>query len=164
MLARRVKVPRACAWLSVHSSHLPYCSSPRTGFDALVAELDGKSGSFTVRELDVKRSDIAFDALPLANGAWLVAGAADWTQNPGGASVSEASQAFLRGLAEDGSSTPIAIASGPRHNEARTLLAFGADRYLIGGMTDGPGTHSGDVDASLVRASGFLREVRTSRE
>jgi len=24
-------------------------------------------------------------------------------------------------------------------------------------MTDGPGTHSGDADASQVRASGFLR-------
>jgi hypothetical protein len=30
---------------------------------------------------------------------------------------------------------------------------------LVGGMRNGPGTHSGDADPSLVRAEGFLVEV-----
>ncbi|MEI9950273.1 MAG: hypothetical protein WDO74_15170 [Pseudomonadota bacterium] len=131
-----------------------------TGFDALVARLDGQSGTLEMRELDVQRSDLGFDALPLSDGSWLVTGASHWQQNPNGASVSEESQAFLQRISSSGERSPIALPNGLRHNEGRTLLPLGPGRWLVGGMTDGPGTHSGDADASRVRASGFLCELR----
>jgi len=134
-----------------------YWNEQGTGFDALVAQLHGQSGALELRELDVKRSDLAFDAAELADGTWLVTGASDWDQNPSGASVSEQSQAFLHTVTAGGETNGFALANGPRHNEGRTLRSLGSGRWLIGGMTDGPGTHSGDADASQVRASGFLR-------
>jgi len=137
-----------------------YWNDQGTGFDALVARLDGKTGALQLRELNVERSDLAFDAVALAGGSWLVTGASDWQQNPHGASVSEESQAFLRRLDANGESSGIALANGPRHNEGRTLVPFGRGRWLLGGMSDGPGTHSGDGDPAKVRASGFLREFR----
>jgi hypothetical protein len=113
--------------------------------------------------VDVKRSDIGFDALPLADGSWLVTGASDWQQNPHGASVSEESQTFLSRVSESGERSALTLPTslqGPRHNEGRVLLPLGSGRWLIGGLTDGPGTHSGDADASRVRAAGFLRELQ----
>ena len=137
-----------------------YWNEQGTGFDALVARLDGKTGALEVRELDVQQSDLAFDAAPLNDGSWLVTGASGWQQNPNGASVSEASQAFLSKLPASGAVSQIALPMGPRHNEGRTLWPLGAGRWLVGGMSDGPGTHSGDEDAARIRASGFLRELR----
>ncbi|HEY0465431.1 MAG TPA: hypothetical protein VGC79_14550, partial [Polyangiaceae bacterium] len=137
-----------------------YWNEHGTGFDALVARLDGKTGALELRELNVKHSDLGFDAAPLADGSWLVTGASAWQQNPNGASVSEDSQAFLSHISEDGELSAIALPNGRRHNEGRTLLPLGTGRWLVGGMTDGPGTHSGDADPSRVRASGFLRELR----
>ena len=140
-----------------------YWNEQGTGFDALVARLDGKTGALEMRELDVKRSDLGFDALPLADGSWLVTGASDWQQNSHGASVSEESQTFLSRVSESGELSAITLPTslqGPRHNEGRMLLPLGPGRWLIGGMTDGPGTHSGDADASRVRAAGFLRELQ----
>jgi len=141
-----------------------YWNEHGTGFDALVARLSGKTGALEVRELDVERSDLAFDAVELTDGSWLVTGASGWQQNPSGASVSEESQAFLSRVSESGALSPILLPSGPRHNEGRTLLPLGLGRWLVGGMTDGPGTHSGDADASLVRAAGFLHELRLDPE
>ena len=143
-----------------------YWNEQGTGFDALVARLDGPTGALKVRELHVKRSDLGFDAAPLEDGSWLVTGASDWQQNPNGASVSEESQAFLARISESGEPTAIPGLADlrVRHNEGRTLLALGRGRWLVGGMTDGPGTHSGDADASQVRASGFLREVQLDLE
>jgi hypothetical protein len=125
-----------------------------TGFDAIVTRVAGSSGATELVEIDVQASDIAFDAITLPGGDPFVAGASGYTQNPRGASVSEDSAAFLaRGAAR------FALTRGPRHNEARTLLSLGAGTLLVGGMRNGPGTHSGDADPSLVRAEGFLVEV-----
>jgi hypothetical protein len=130
-----------------------------TGFDAIVASVHGDSGATEVIELDVVRSDVAFDAAALAGGAPFVAGASDYVQNPHGASVSEESGGFVARGAER-----FALARGPRHNEARTLYALAENTLLVGGMRNGPGTHSGDADASLVRAEGFLVELDAVRE
>ncbi len=49
-------------------------------------------------------------------------------------------------------------------SRTKTSDSAGATRrrgygWLLGGMIDGPGTHSGDADRSLIVADGFLREV-----
>lgn len=127
-----------------------------TGFDALFARIDGESGGVEVHELDVSGGDLAFDALPLSNGSWLVAGVSDYSQNPHGASVSEASRAFATLVSKAGDAVPLSAPDGERHNEARALLQLNDGRWLVVGMLDGPGTHSADGDLSLLRASGFV--------
>jgi hypothetical protein len=131
-----------------------------TGFDALVARVDAVTGDVLVRALDVQLGDIAFDLAraPWPGGGVVVAGASGYAQNPNGASITEASAPFALWLRQ-GDVTPLPLPSGPRHNEALTLLPLPDGRLLVGGMVDGPGTHSADGDPSLLRADGFLREL-----
>jgi hypothetical protein len=137
-----------------------------TGFDALVGRVT-PSGEVTTARIDVARSDLAFDAVELPGGALLVVGASNYDQNPRGASISEAANTFARVVRPDGATTDIPLPNGPRHSHTRFVLplaAFPADdaprAHLFGGMLDGPGTHSGDDDTSLVRARGFVTVVR----
>ncbi len=130
-----------------------------TGFDALVARVDPQ-GAVTVRTLAVDRGDIAFDVAPAAGGGLVVVGASGWAQNPHGASITEESHAFARRLAAGGSDSALPLSQGPRHNEARVALRLADGTLVIGGMHDGPGTHSADGDASGLRARGFLTSER----
>lgn len=127
-----------------------------TGFDALVGIVSATDGSVTTRELDVELSDLAFDAYPLAGGGLLVAGVSGYAQNPHGASVTEASHAFVVRLGADGSRESVELPSSARHDEARAAMLLEGDRLLVAGMLGGPGTHSADGDQSLIRANGFL--------
>ncbi len=135
-----------------------------TGFDALYARVDGATGSVEVHELDVEAGDLAFDAVPLDDGAWLVAGVSGYTQNPNGASISETSRAFARVVSAQGESTPLVTPNGKRHNEARVLLQRSDGVWSVAGMVDGPGTHSADSDSSLLTASGFIGALAMPRD
>jgi len=132
-------------------------SSSGNGHDALVARVDER-GKVTVRDFHVAEGDIAFDAAPAADGGVIVVGASGYFQNPSGASISEASSVFARWLRADGSAVDLSVPVGPRHNEGRFVRRVG-DRLLVGGMLDGPGTHSADSARSLLRARGFLAHV-----
>jgi hypothetical protein len=129
-----------------------------TGFDAIVGRVDGRTGATSVTEVDVAQSDIAFD-LARTRAGLVVVGASDYAQNPHGASITEHSKNFARLLLEDGTSRDLLVRDGPRHNETRFVLSHGTSSVLVGGMVDGPGTHSADQDDSLLRASGFLTEI-----
>jgi hypothetical protein len=130
-----------------------------TGFDAFIGYVDAATGEATTRWFDVELGDIAFDLAPLPGGEVVVVGASGYAQNPSGASISEASAPFARWLRADGSVVTIPLPTGPRHNEARFIVPLATGRLLVGGMLDGPGTHSADGDHSLLRAAGFLTEV-----
>jgi hypothetical protein len=130
-----------------------------TGFDALVARVD-PDGRVIVRELDVDRSDVAFDVAPAREGGVVVVGASGWSQNPRGASISEGADAFAIWLRADGGATRLPLPSAPRHNEARFVLPHVGRRLLIGGMRDGPGTHSADSDLSQLFARAFVHVGR----
>ena len=79
-------------------------------------------------------------------------------QNPSGASISEAAQPLLAVLNSDGSlAQNLGYVGGRRHNQLTTIAPLNG-RWLIGGMVNGPGTHSGDADRGLIVADGFLRE------
>lgn len=147
---------RAVADGAVVTGRTEHWNDAGTGFDALYARVDGASGDVEVHELDVEAGDLAFDAVPLADGAWLVAGVSGYTQNPHGASVSEESRAFARFVFADGTSTAVVTPNGKRHNEARTLVQRSDGQWTVGGMVDGPGTHSADRDPNLLTASGSL--------
>jgi hypothetical protein len=129
-----------------------------SGWDAFTASvgLDGALGSYNV--VDVDRGDVLFDVAALPGGRFLALGTTGYTQNPSGESISEAAQPLLVVLNSDGSlAQNLGYTGGARHNQLTTIAPFNGG-WLLGGMVNGPGTHSGDADRSLLVADGFLRQ------
>ena len=125
-------------------------------FTALVGR-DGTLGSYNL--VDVDRGDILFDIAPLRSGRYLALGTTGYVQNPSGESISEAAQPLLVVLNTDGSlAQNLGYVGGARHNQLTTITALETNSWLLGGMVNGPGTHSGDNDRQLIVADGFLRE------
>lgn len=125
-------------------------------FTALVGR-DGAPGPYHV--IDVDRGDVLFDIATLPGGGYLALGTTGYVQNPSGESISEATQPLLVLLNDDGSlARNLGYIGGPRHNQLATI-ASRKSRWLLGGMTNGPGTHSGDADPNLIVADGFVRET-----
>ena len=124
-------------------------------FAALVGR-DGTPGPYSL--VDVDRGAVLFDIAALSNGRYLALGTTGYIQNPSGASISEEAQPLLVLLNSDGSlDRNLGYTGGARHNQL-TTITFLNGRWLLGGMTNGPGTHSGDADHGLIVADGFLRE------
>jgi hypothetical protein len=123
-------------------------------FAALVGR-DGTPGPYSL--VDVDQGDVLFDIAALSNGRYLALGTTGYIQNPSGASISEEAQPLLVLLNSDGSlDRNLGYTGGARHNQL-TTITFLNGRWLLGGMTNGPGTHSGDADHGLIVADGFLR-------
>jgi len=131
-----------------------------TGWNAYSAHVDRTSGALLAYDiLDLDRGELLFDIAPLAQGRFLVAGTAGYTQNPTGASISEQATPLLAVLESDGTLRQrIDVAAGARQNQLRSIVARGGN-WLIGGLVNGPGTHSGDGDPALITADGFVREI-----
>jgi hypothetical protein len=132
--------------------------SDGSGWNAFTAIIghDGTPEHYNV--LDVDRGDILFDVAALPSGRFLALGTTGYVQNPSGASISEAAQPLLALLNSDGSlAQNVGFTAGPRHNQLRTIAPLN-DGWLLGGMINGPGTHSGDADRALIFADGFLRQ------
>jgi hypothetical protein len=89
--------------------------------------------------------DVAFDVAEPPGRGPVVVGAAGYTQNPHGASVSEDSVAFADWLPPGGRAIALPLPAARRHNEGRFVAPSGPDRIAVGGMLDGPGTHSADA-------------------
>ena len=124
-------------------------------FTALVGH-DGTLGSYNL--VDVDRGDVLFDVAALPSGRYLALGTTGYVQNPSGESISEAAQPLLVLLNIDGSlAQNLGYIGGARHNQLTTIASLNG-RWLLGGMINGPGTHSGDADRKLIVADGFLRE------
>ena len=129
-----------------------------TGWNAFVAFVarDGSPGAYSV--VDVDRGDVLFDIAALPGGGRYVAvGTTGYTQNPTGASISESSQPLLALLNADGSlARQLGYPGGPRQNQISSIASFNG-AWLLAGMADGPGTHSGDSQPALITANGFLQ-------
>ena len=132
--------------------------SDGSGWNAFTAFVgrDGTAGPYNV--VDVDRGDVLFDIAALPCGGFLALGTTGYTQNPSGASISEAAQPLLVLLNNDGSlAQNIGYIAGARHNQLTSIASLNG-RWLLGGMINGPGTHSGDANPALIVADGFLRE------
>jgi hypothetical protein len=132
--------------------------SDGTGWDAFVGSVaqDGSLGPYNT--IDVDRGDVLFDIAQLPSGRYVALGTTGYVQNPGGASISESAQPLLVLLGSDGSLVQsLSFPAGPRHNQLTTVVRIDGG-WLLGGMINGPGTHSGDTDRALLVADGFLRE------
>lgn len=129
------------------------------GWDAFVARVAANGSLASYKVVDVDRGDILFDIAALPGGRYFALGTSGYVQNPSGASISEETQPLLLLLGGDGSiARQIPVADGPRQDQLRTIESL-AGRWLVGGMRNGPGTHSGDGDARLIAADGFLIEM-----
>jgi len=131
-----------------------------TGWNAYAAHVDRASGALlSYHVVDIDRGELLFDIAPVAQGGFLVAGTAGYTQNPTGASISEQAAPLLAVLEPDGTlRRRIEVAAGARQNQVRSIVEQGG-HWFIGGLVDGPGTHSGDADPTLITADGFVREI-----
>jgi hypothetical protein len=130
-----------------------------TGWNAFTAFVgsDGTPGPYNV--VDVDRGDILFDVAALPSGRYLALGTTGYVQNPSGESISEAAQPLFALLNSDGSlAQNLGYVGGPRHNQLTTIAPLNG-HWLLGGMVNGPGTHSGDAQRELIVADGFLREA-----
>ena len=130
-----------------------------TGWDAFTAFVgrDGTPGPYSV--VDVDRGDVLFDVAGLPSGRYLALGTTGYVQNPSGESISEAAQPLLALLNSDGSlAQNLGYVGGARHNQLTTITPLNG-HWLLGGMINGPGTHSGDAQRDLIVADGFLREA-----
>ena len=124
---------------------------------AVAIARDGAQGA--LRVLDYDQGDVLFDAAMLPSGRLLAAGTTGYVQNPSGASISEDARPLLVLLDVDGAPLQrFELPDGPRQDQVRTVTSL-AGRWLIGGMRNGPGTHSGDSQPSLITADGFLLEM-----
>jgi hypothetical protein len=132
--------------------------SDGTGWDAFAAFVarDGTPGAYNT--VDVDRGDVLFDIEQLPSGRYLALGTTGYVQNPTGESISEAAAPLLALLSPDGSlAETLSFPAGPRHNQLTTAARI-SDGWLLGGMVNGPGTHSADSDRALLVADGFLQE------
>jgi hypothetical protein len=130
-----------------------------SGWDAFIARVRGDGNVATYKVVDVNAGDILFDVAALASGRYLALGTTGYFQNPTGASISEDTEPLLLVLEADGSvAARVNLGDGPRQDQLRTIDSLGG-RWLVGGMRNGPGTHSGDFDRSLIAADGFLMEM-----
>ena len=131
-----------------------------TGWDAYAAHVSLANGALSnYRVLDFNFGDVLFDIARLPDGRFLVAGASGYTQNPTGGSVSPQTAPVLAILTADGTQVQhLDVAAGARQNQVRTIATRGA-HWVVGGMVNGPGTHSGDGDPGVIRADGFVREM-----
>ncbi len=134
-----------------------------TGWNAYAAHVGRASGALlSYRVIDLDRGEVLFDIAPLAQGRFLVAGAAGYSQNPTGASISEQTTPLLAVLEPDGTlKQRNDVVAGARQNQLRSLAARNSS-WLVGGMVNGPGTHSGDGNPALIVADGFLHEMTIS--
>jgi hypothetical protein len=133
--------------------------SDGTGWNAFSAFVgrDGTPGPYSV--VDVDRGDVLFDVAALPSGRYLALGTTGYVQNPSGESISEAAQPLLALLNSDGSlAQNLGYVGGARHNQLTTITPLNG-RWLLGGMINGPGTHSGDAQRELIVTDGFLREA-----
>jgi len=129
-----------------------------SGWDAFVVTIarDGTATAYHV--VDVNKGDILFDVTALTDGRHIAVGTTAYLQNPTGESISEDSMPLVAILNADGSlARTIGFPSGPRQNQITAIAPFQAS-WLLGGMTNGPGTHSGDGDRTLITADGFVRQ------
>jgi hypothetical protein len=110
---------------------------------------------------DVEGGDAFSDVAVLEEG-WVVAGRSGYWQNPRGASISEEARSELLVLDASGHvRRRLDIAGSVRHNAALSIAHSGAgsSHLFVGGLMNGPGSHSADGDPALLRADGWLERL-----
>jgi hypothetical protein len=140
---------------------LPESGEGWDGF--LVHYIDGEAAPRLAARVDLAAATVLSDVAPLGETGWLVAGRAAYWQNPHGASISEPAASALVTLDAAGAVVrEIALPQGPRHNGALSIAPEGGDRFLVGGLANGPGSHSADGDPAKLAADGWVQRAQVA--
>jgi hypothetical protein len=127
------------------------------GWDGYVARVTPGNPATSLQALDFDRGDVIFDVAPLDDGSIVIAGSTGYVQNPTGGSISEGAEPLLAVLPPTpGPAQRLPLPTGLRQNQVRTVAAW-LHGWVIGGLQNGPGTHSADSDPALLTCDGFLR-------
>jgi hypothetical protein len=127
------------------------------GWDGFVARVSPGNPATHLQVLDFDRGDVVFDVAALDDGSIAIAGSTAYVQNPTGGSISESAEPLLAVLpAAAAPARRLPLPTGPRQNQVRTVAAW-RNGWVIGGLQNGPGTHSADSDPTLLTCDGFLR-------
>jgi len=127
------------------------------GWDGYLARVNPVNRTTQLQALDFDRGDVILDLAPLDDGRIAIAGSTAYVQNPTGASISETAEPLLAMLpATPGPAQRLPLPAGPRHNQVRTVAAW-LQGWVIGGLQNGPGTHSADSNPTLLTCDGFLQ-------
>jgi len=126
-----------------------------------VVSADGQAAYSQI--FDAPGNGIAQAASFAEDGALFVGGTADWLQNPSGISLYQPGRPLLLQVAFDAQGRPglpsvrdDLLPSTSGHAELRAVAAA-AGRLWLAGLENGPLTHTGDSDPSLIRADGWRR-------
>ena len=97
-------------------------------------------------------------AVALSQNGDLVGGGSDgWSQNPSGLSLGIFGNNLLIEFDKSGRlRRQVKVPDGPRHNQISALLSLADGRLCIGGMQNGPLTHTADHDPKALFADGFI--------
>ena len=127
------------------------------GWDGFVARVGPGNPAPQLQALDFDRGDVILDVAPLDDGSIAIAGSTAYLQNPTGGSISEGAEPLLAVLpATPGPAQRLPLPADLRQNQVRTVAAW-LHGWVIGGLQNGPGTHSADADPALLTCDGFLR-------
>jgi hypothetical protein len=127
------------------------------GWDGFVARVSPGNPAAYLQALDFDRGDAILDVAPLDDGSIAVAGSTAYVQNPTGGSISESAEPLLAVLpATPGPAQRLPLPAGLRQTQVRTVAAW-LHGWVVGGLQNGPGTHSADSDPTLLTCDGFLR-------
>jgi hypothetical protein len=128
------------------------------GWDAYLAQYAFGNPTAALQVLDFDRGDVILDIASLPDGRTALGGSTGYLQNPDGGSISESVQPLLAVMAAPGAPAQrVTVPAGQRVNEIRTMAQW-RSHWLIGGLKNGPGTHSADADPALLTCDGFLQE------
>lgn len=137
--------------MRVHDNGVYFVGRIKTGtqpnsWDALIIKSDPVTGEHIYEStIDVRDGDMFWDVGESAGGGAIAAGTTDYTQNPHGASVSDARKAAAIVLDAQGKMVnEIPLPQGPagRGSEAMFIKVLGSGRIIFAGVHNAPGTHS----------------------
>ncbi len=136
-------------------------ATPKNSFgyawDAYLGKYNSATGSAEfIEQYNFGNSGIIYDLAETNSGKLLIAGSTGWTQNPNGFSVSGSARKLVALINHSGSVIKeIDLEPGSRHNQVRSII-YDVNKIWISGWENGPGTHTGDGNTSLVYADAFL--------
>lgn len=155
--------------VAVLGRHRRELGRDNTEIHVMVAELRTDGVPLATTSIDVADSGLAQSGEYLGEQLW-IGGTESWIQNPTGRSVWGEGAPFLLRLSDAADGTRVVerfshllpVTSG--HAELRALRIEGTPggprtRLFVGGHENGPQTHTGDADPSLIRSDAWWRET-----
>jgi hypothetical protein len=142
---RRLLSSRATAQTLWLTGRVRTGSDP-AGWDAWIQSFEASTGhALAERFIDVQGGDMFWEMAAMADGSILGVGSTNYTQNPGGLSVSDARDNLAVIVGPDGAVRKrLTLPAGPmgRGNEVTSVRVIDGRWGMFAGLKNGPGTHA----------------------